>query len=67
MKIKAKILDQQDLKVRTNTFSATRLGNFEDIDTTVLLNGSVLVYNTTTQKWTSTITLEAQVMEGGEF
>lgn len=39
----------------------------EDVDTTVLTNGSVLVYKTTTNKWTSTTTLDAQNMEGGEF
>jgi hypothetical protein len=29
--------------------------------------GSVLVYKTTTNKWTSTTTLDAQNMDGGEF
>jgi hypothetical protein len=31
------------------------------------VNGSILVYRTTTNKWTSTTTLDAQNMEGGEF
>jgi hypothetical protein len=30
-------------------------------------NGSILVYRTSTNKWTSTTTLDAQNMEGGEF
>lgn len=30
-------------------------------------NGAILVYRTTTNKWTSTRTLDAQNMEGGEF
>lgn len=38
-----------------------------DVDTTSLHNGSILVYKTTTNKWTSTTTLDAQNMEGGEF
>jgi HKD family nuclease len=38
-----------------------------DVSTNGKLNGSVLVYKTTTNKWTSTTTLDAQNMEGGEF
>lgn len=38
-----------------------------DVSTNGKLNGSILVYKTTTQKWTSTTTLDAQNMEGGEF
>ena len=38
-----------------------------DVDTTTKINGSILVYKTTTNKWTSTTTLDAQNMEGGEF
>ena len=43
------------------------LSNVGDVDMTTRLNGSVLVYRTTTNKWTSTTTLDAQNMEGGEF
>jgi hypothetical protein len=38
-----------------------------DLITNGKVNGSVLVYKTTTNKWTSTTTLDAQNMEGGEF
>jgi hypothetical protein len=38
-----------------------------DVITNGKVNGSVLVYNTTTNKWTATTTLNAQNMEGGEF
>jgi hypothetical protein len=38
-----------------------------DVATQGKLNGSVLVYRTTTNKWTSTTTLDAQNMEGGFF
>ena len=45
------------------------LDNVADIDTSTngKVNGSILVYKTTTNKWTSTTTLDAQNMEGGEF
>ena len=38
-----------------------------DADTTNLVNGSILVYKTATQKWVSTTTLDAQNMDAGEF
>ena len=43
------------------------ISNIADVDTTTKINGSLLVYKTTTNRWTSTITLDAQNMEGGEF
>ena len=45
------------------------ISNIADVDVTtnVNINGSVLVFRTTTNKWTSTTTLDAQNMEGGEF
>lgn len=67
MKIKATIRDQQDLKIRTTTFTKSRLEDFDNLDTTVLENGAVLVYNAASNKWISTTTLDAQNMEGGEF
>jgi len=44
--------------------SLSAIGN---VDTTTLNNGALLVYKTNTNKWTSTTTLDAQNMEGGEF
>lgn len=41
--------------------------NMADVDLTTLLDGSVLVYKSTTNKWTSTTTLDAQNMDAGEF
>lgn len=38
-----------------------------DVDASNLVNGSVLVYKTNTNKWTSTLNLDAQNLEGGEF
>ena len=39
----------------------------QNVDTTTLNNGALLVYKTNTNKWTSTTTLDAQNLEGGEF
>ena len=44
--------------------SVSDIGN---VDTQTLDDGSVLVYKTTTNKWTSTTTLDAQNMEAGEY
>ena len=45
------------------------MSNIADVDVTTngTVNGSVLVYKTTTNKWTSTTTLDEQRMEGGDF
>lgn len=43
------------------------ISDIANVDTTTLNNGAVLVYKTITNKWTSTTTLDAQNMEGGEF
>ena len=44
------------------TFSQLR-----DIDLTQLGSGSLLVYNTQTQKWTATTLLDQQTVESGQF
>jgi hypothetical protein len=45
------------------------MSNIADVDVTTngKLNGSLLVYRTTTNKWTASTTLDAQNLEGGEF
>jgi len=64
---------QQDLTTASADIAAPvvveSLDNVAYVDTSTngKLNGSVLVYRTTTNKWTSTTTLDAQNMEGGEF
>ena len=47
--------------------SASSIQHLSDVDVTTLINGSVLVYKTSTNKWTSTTTLDAQNMDAGEF
>lgn len=45
----------------------TNVSEAADVDASELINGSILVYKTNTNRWTSTINLDAQNMEGGEF
>ena len=43
------------------------ISELPDVDATSVTDGSVLVFKSTTHKWTSTTTLDAQYMDGGEF
>ena len=66
-------IQQQNLVLASsnlaNPSNVDTLASVGDVDTTTngLTTGSLLVYKTTTNRWTSTTTLEAQNMEGGEF
>ena len=51
----------------SNPATVASISAIENVDTTTLNNGALLVYKTNTNKWTSTTTLDAQNMEGGEF
>ena len=53
--------------IQGQSASQTGISGLADVDALLPNNGSVLVYKTTTNKWTSTTTLDAQNMEGGEF
>jgi len=57
---------QSDL---SNPAVVESMSNIADVDITTngLISGSVLVYKTATNKWTSTTLLSEQNMEGGEF
>ena len=50
-----------------NPLSIEKVADIGDVDTSVLQNGSVLVYNTNVSKWKSTLNLDLQNMEGGEY
>ena len=52
-----------------NPATVDTLGSIGDVDiiTNGLTTGSILIYRTTTNRWTSSTTLDAQNMEGGEF
>lgn len=61
-------------QANTNSFIMESIGEsvhsmslIGNVDTTTLINGSVLIYNALTQKWVSTTTLEAQNLEGGHY
>jgi hypothetical protein len=43
------------------------ISNIADVDTATKINGSVLVYKTTTNKWTATTVLDAQDVTGGQY
>lgn len=45
----------------------TTMQGLTNVDVTTLVTGSILVYNTTSQKWVATTTLDAQNMEGGYY
>jgi len=57
---------QSDL---SNPAVVESMSNIADVDITTngLIAGSILVYKTATNKWTSTTLLNEQNMEGGEF
>ena len=68
--LSAKIGADASIYSTTNLSNPSVVGSMSDIanvDTTNLQNGSVLVFNTSTNKWTSTLNLHGQDMEGGEF
>jgi hypothetical protein len=61
-------------QANTNSFIMESIGEsinsislIGNVDTTTLVNGSVLVYKSSTQKWVSTTTLEEQNLEGGHY
>jgi len=61
-------------QANTNSFIMESIGEsvhsvalIGDVDTTTLVNGSVLVYKSSTHKWVSTTTLEEQNLEGGHY
>jgi len=51
------------------TAGSIQLQNLFDVDASVLVDGSILVYNQNTRKWTATTQLDSEetVLEGGTF
>lgn len=45
----------------------TTLTALEDVDTSQLNTGSLLVYNTQSQKWISTTLLNQQIVDSGQY
>lgn len=50
-----------------NPATVESIGDIGDVDATGRENGSVLVYQTSSSKWTATRLLNQQVMDAGEF
>lgn len=53
--------------VRRVVQASSNINDLQGIDTTAKVNGSVLVYNSTTSKWTATQDLENQNINGGSY
>ena len=47
--------------------ASTTIGTIADVDSVDPVDGSVLVFKQTTNKWTATTLLQAQTVEAGEF
>ena len=70
----APVVVQEDQLVFTSTSlnnptTVSNLSDIGDVDVSSQgkVDGSVLVYKTATSKWTSTLLLNQQVMDAGEF
>lgn len=53
--------------IRRVTRSAIGMDDLNNIDFSDLRNGSMMVYNSSTQNWTSTLNLESQNISGGQY
>lgn len=53
--------------VRRVVQASNNINDLLGVDTTAKVNGSVLVYNSTTAKWTATQDLENQNINGGSY
>lgn len=60
------LLSSTNLSNPATVQSLSDVGNV-DTATNGTIDGSILVFKTATNMWTSTTTLDAQNMEGGEF
>jgi hypothetical protein len=47
--------------------SSANLSELGDVDVSTLNAGSVLVYNSQTQKWNSTTLLDQQIVDSGQY
>ena len=67
--VSATVVDPNLTTTLTNLSNSTlqSMSDIGNVDTTILQDGSVLVYQTLTNKWTSTRLLDKQNVEAGEF
>lgn len=47
--------------------TSNNLADINDVDLSILTNGSLLIYDTTNLKWKSSIFLEQQDITGGQY
>lgn len=66
-RLKATLQSQRELKVKPTPFVLRKLEQLDDLDLTNAEDGSVLVLNAQTEKWTATRTLNNQFIEGGQY
>ena len=66
-KIRARVRDQDELRVRSSVTVARRIQDFTDINASNLEDGSVLVYKQSDENWVATRNLNQQNVDGGEF
>jgi hypothetical protein len=57
----------EELTVTSTAVSNRTVESLEDVNINNLTDGSILVYQTSTSKWTATTLLNQQTMEAGEF
>jgi len=68
--VKAKVESTRntiEASTRSAFVIARKLDEFTDVNTEVLKDGSVLVYDLNKEEWASTTLLNQQVVDAGEF
>jgi len=66
-KIRARVREQDELRVRSSVTVTRRIQDFTDINVSNLEDGSVLVYKQSDENWVATRNLNQQNVDGGEF
>jgi hypothetical protein len=67
LRLKMKSQDNLVLKSSLGSVGSTAISQLDDIDVTDLQDGSILVFSQANSKWTSTLQLEKQTVECGQY
>lgn len=62
-----RLSDQNRVKVTSSLKSFNTINSLLNVDVTNLVNGSVLIYNSTTGKWTATTSVSSLNIDGGTY
>lgn len=65
--LKAKIGPTDKISVKSDPFTVRNISGLNDVDTTILKDGAMLVYNEIEKKWISTPILSNIEVESGQF